>query len=326
MHKYGRSFLLLLILALVFAGCERPTVNFKKGDVIVLSDGETYLTEPEILLITLQCKTEFESYYREFLGEDFWNTELRDGMRFDEYVREYHIYEEGKALLVLSDMAEEDGIRLYTAEEEKLYAAAEDYITRLGEKERAYTKAGTEDVFRLLKKYVLAGREIEKLKKGTIDVSFEESRVADIQLIEVFDRNLADSIKKRLTDGENFLSLAATYSEDKNVAYSVAKGDLKPELDRAVFEMREGDISNVIKCDNAFYIIRLSNSYNTLLSGNYKRNLLAARTYTSWKEPYEQALKQKTIKRDNAFFAGLPLNTEEELNGNDLYACLDALE
>ena len=196
----------------------------------------------------------------------------------------------------------------------------------LGDAERAYTKANVEDVFGLLKKYALAVKEIENLKNGTIDVSFEESRVADIQLIEVFDRNLADSIKKRLTDGENFLSLAASYSEDKNVSYSVAKGDLKPELDKAVFEMREGDISNVIKCDNAFYIIRLSNSYNTLLSGNYKRNLLASRTYASWQEPYEQALRQKTIKRDNAFFEDLPLKTEEVLAGGNLFASLDAKE
>ena len=106
----------------------------------------------------------------------------------------------------------------------------------------------------------------------------------------------------------------------------MAKGDLKPELDEAVFKMREGDISDVIRCNNVYYIIRLSSSYNTLLSGNYKRNLLASRTYASWREPYEQALRETTVRRDQNFFEKLPLSTEEVLKAEDLYSCLEAQE
>ena len=41
---------LILLVLIGTAACERPAVNFRRGDVIVLSDGEHHLTEPELLL------------------------------------------------------------------------------------------------------------------------------------------------------------------------------------------------------------------------------------------------------------------------------------
>ena len=320
--------LALLFLLPLFQGCERPAVNFRTRDVIVVSDGERHLTKPEVLLMALEYKSEFESYYRELLGEEFWQTELRDGMRFDEYVREYYIYRESEALIVLSDMAEKNALKLSQEEEEQLTEASKRYFEGLGEKEKAYTGADADDVFRLLKKYALSEKEIELLKKssGSLDVSFEESRVADIQMISVGTLSEANEVIRRLEEGENFMTVAATYSMDGTIAYSVAKGDLKPELDGVVFRLREGETSDVIPVGDRYYIVRLQSSYNTLLSGNNKTNLLAARAYASWSEPYEAALKKRTIKRDNAFFSSLPLETEEVLSGNDLFSTLKETE
>ena len=321
------AFLILFVL-IGTAACERPAVNFRRGDVIVLSDGERHLTEPEVLLVALEYKCRFESYYRDLIGEDFWDTELRDGVRFDEYVREYYIFAECRALIVLSEMAFSDGLKLSASEEETLEKAAARYYEGLGEKERAYTKADADDVFRLLSKYALAEKEITLLKKngGQLDVSFEESRVADIQLIAVDTRSLADEVERRIQEGENFMTLATTYSIEERISYSVAKGDLKPALNAAVFKMREGEVSEVIPCADRYYIIRLSNSYNTLLSGNNKTNLLASRAYDSWREPFEDALRTRNIKRDNRFFRELPLKTEERLDSNALFSYLKVTE
>lgn len=73
---------------------------------------------------------------------------------------------------------------------------------------------------------------------------------------------LVTEISKRLKAGGNFAELAKIYSEgpgakDGGSMGYVKKGDLMPEIEKVVFAMKEGEVSDVIRTKVGFHFFRL---------------------------------------------------------------------
>lgn len=70
-------------------------------------------------------------------------------------------------------------------------------------------------------------------------------------------------LRERLLKGENFAALAALYSEDPGSARKggeigfVGRGQLYPEYEAAAFNLKKGEISDVIKSKAGYHIIQL---------------------------------------------------------------------
>ena len=73
----------------------------------------------------------------------------------------------------------------------------------------------------------------------------------------------AESIRKKLEQGENFASLTGQFSENpetKEKGHSlgfVTRGRLAPELDKVVFSLQPGQISKVIETPQGYYIMKV---------------------------------------------------------------------
>ena len=74
----------------------------------------------------------------------------------------------------------------------------------------------------------------------------------------------AEEILRRIQAGENFFELAKKYSEDVS-AHSggqlgvVGRGMMLPEFERAAFDLKVGEVSNIVKTVNGFHIIKCDN-------------------------------------------------------------------
>lgn len=74
----------------------------------------------------------------------------------------------------------------------------------------------------------------------------------------------ADEILRRIQGGENFSELAKKYSDDVS-AHSggelgiVARGTMLPEFDKAAFNLKVGEVSNIVTTVNGFHIIKCDN-------------------------------------------------------------------
>lgn len=70
-------------------------------------------------------------------------------------------------------------------------------------------------------------------------------------------------IRRRILDGESFKTMAALYSEDKNSAARGGelgffnRGELYAEYEAVAFNLKEGDVSQVIKTKAGYHIIQL---------------------------------------------------------------------
>ena len=72
----------------------------------------------------------------------------------------------------------------------------------------------------------------------------------------------AEDIKKQLDDGANFASLATKYSDDTESKDSggslgyIVKGQMNKDFDKAAFKLKPNEISDVIKTDYGYHIIK----------------------------------------------------------------------
>ena len=316
--------ILMIFVLLLGSSCAIVPLDFTIGHHIAATYGSIRLTEEELRLIALQYKTENEQYYKPLLGIDFWEMQVADEMTYEEYIREYYIFSECRALLCLEQAASELGITLSKAEKEQAARNASLYFSELTEDELSFTGADRSDAEALFSAYMLAGKTVEKLVEGKkLEVSDEESRVADFSIIRLSSRERAEEVYERLRSGESFRSVANENSEDGKIEFTASREELLPAVAEIVFSMNNGEISNIISYNGSYFIIYLENSYDTLLSLNHKRNLLAERRFEGWEAVFEEYLSKNELKRDNRMFASLTLSEEGDFPFIDLFSYME---
>ncbi len=270
---------------LTASSCGRLRVSFSDADRAVFTCDNITLNHEEVSLIAAHYASLFNLYYTDLTGGDFWEKEAAESMTYEEYVLQYFIQGECKAVTALNALARSENVTLPTADMERLEDAAAKTFADLPDAAKIWTRADEKDVLSLLVKYFVARQMIDQMLEGEkVGISEEASRVADIQVIRLTDKLDAEDVYNRILRNENFLTLARTYSLDETIDYSVSKSDLNEPFNSVVFAMREGDVSELIEMDGNFYIIRLTNSYNTLLSMKNGANLLAQQKYDFWSE------------------------------------------
>ena len=322
-HFPARAAALILSLVLL-SGCG-VRVNWIPGREILISSERTVLTGAEVRLISLFYKTEFENYYKDLLGEDFWEIETAPGISYEDYVKEYFVFRECRALICLKEKAEAGGLSLSIPEEEALDRAAEACFARFTEDEKTFTKANLSDLKELMRLYMIAAKEVRLLSGEEVPVSDEESRVADISVVRLESREECEEFLERLSGGESFMSLAKECTQDDRIDYSVAKKELVSELDEVVFSMQNGETSGPVPAGNYWYIIRVNNSYNLLMSLNNKRNILAERSFERWSAFYEEASENTPIRRNGGLWDSISLNAEGDFPDTGFFAALSEL-
>lgn len=94
--------------------------------------------------------------------------------------------------------------------------------------------------------------------------NFSTTEERKAQHILVKDKKLAADILKQLKNGANFVKLAKQYSIDTSNNKKggdlgfFQKGVMVPEFEKAVFSMKEGDLSDIISTDFGYHIVKLN--------------------------------------------------------------------
>ncbi|MBP7056127.1 MAG: peptidylprolyl isomerase [Candidatus Omnitrophica bacterium] len=95
-----------------------------------------------------------------------------------------------------------------------------------------------------------------------------EAKIRNI-LIKIKDENdiqraagLAKDIEDKLKAGEDFASLAQSYSEgpaasEGGLMGTIRKGDMMPELEESIFSLKEGDISGIVQSPLGYHIFKI---------------------------------------------------------------------
>ncbi len=318
-----RLLIFSIIIAVLFTSCAKTKVLFRFSEKGILSAGSLVLTESEVRLIALSYGSRYDKYYRSMFEGNFWETEVSEGFTFEDYVKEYAVYAEGKALLYLSLLAEEMNLSLNADQEEKAEAAAEKYFSSLNENDLQFTGATLSSVRSLMKRYLLSELVVGKLSEGKDSgISDEEARVIDVEVLHVRSEEEAETLLSRVKRGENFSLLANENTVDEKVAYSLSREDLLPEVRELLFGMQENQISKIVEIGSEYFIFRLDSAYNTILSENEKKNLTAVKKFRLWGDAYQELSEEKPIALSHVLWDGIHFSDYEGEMDADLFSYL----
>lgn len=119
----------------------------------------------------------------------------------------------------------------------------------------------------------------------------------------------AEDIKKQLEDGANFASLATKYSDDTESKDSggslgyIVKGQMNKDFDKAAFKLKPNEISDVIKTDYGYHIIKANKESDFNKHKDELRQTMIQQKIQ--KDPsiltdaYEKLLKKYKVKYDD---------------------------
>jgi parvulin-like peptidyl-prolyl isomerase len=103
-------------------------------------------------------------------------------------------------------------------------------------------------------------------------------------------KELVDDIHKKLIEGGDFSALAKEYSEGPNAAEGgdmgyLKKGDIMPDFEKVIFELKPGDVSEVMKSTMGYHIFKVT-----------ERIERKCRSFSDVRHEIEEAIYRQKIK------------------------------
>ncbi len=179
---------------------------------------------------------------------------------------------------VLNIYASENGIELTSSDITKTEAAAEKYYASLTADELEYTGLSQDALTEIYQRYILAEKVYAQImKEVNIDVSEDEARIMDAYILHTTDADLAAEIQQSINDGATFERLAASYNEDELVSVSFGRGEYDSVIEEVVFNLEDGEVSEMIETDDGYYFFECVSKYNEELSEANKAAIISER-------------------------------------------------
>ena len=122
----------------------------------------------------------------------------------------------------------------------------------------------------------------------------------------------AEDILKRAKDGEDFAKLMSEYSEDPGSkaqpeGYTFGKGEMVPEFETAAFSMKVGDISELVKTQFGYHIIKVEGKFDYTPYEDAKESIKGKMVSDKFNEKVEQWKKEATVNINNEVMGTIDL-------------------
>lgn len=248
----------VLSLCLLLSACGDVkvvlTTGLKENELFRI--GEESCSLPEAMVYLVNQKNRYEEIY----GIEMWDHDFGE-QTLEDYLKGQVVSElaQIKSMMLLAAAQE---VTLTESETELARTAAETYAAGLSAEETELLGIDTETLQAMYEEYCLAYKTYGQITGDvSIEISDDEARIIQIQQIFVPEENLAEELKERLDEGEDFEALAANYSKAAQTTISVARGDKSAEFEEAAFELNNDEVSEVFAADGGYYILKCLNTY-----------------------------------------------------------------
>lgn len=287
-------------------------------------------------LARLILATEVLNYTEEF-GEEIWNVQV-EGDNLSEKLKST-VKQQLAELKTISMLANQKNIKLTNGEKEKLDKAAKEFFSQLSEEEIASLAITEQDVYTLYE-YFLLSEKIYNLVTDAVDieVSDEEARVIRVQYCFVRNYYLDESNNKvlltgdgkiaaenriaeayqKMIQGNDFTVIAKQYSDDTVYEYEFGRGQMETTFEETAYSLENGETSEIIECENGYYIIKCIEDYVELKTEENKTALLQQYKTEEFLKLYEPFLKNQTYEYNDKEYEKINI-ADLKLEHNNLY-------
>lgn len=314
----------VLVCLLLFVGgcfaCRRDgtrvvfTTGFGKDEIFRIENESCKKAEVMVYLTTVQ--NQYENVY----GEEIWKTDF-EGVTLEENIKETVLARiaQVKTMYLL---AKQKGITLDEAETETIKEVAGEYFNSLNEKEKEAMGIDYDTVLKLYEEYALAEKVYNQLVANiNPEISDDEARIITVQhiLLKTYVSDgaggkislspeqillishEADKLHEQaISENCDFEKLAEKNSDDGTITYSFAKGEMDPAFEEAAFRLETGEISEVVRSESGFHIIKCLNTFDREETDANKLKMVEKRRQEAFGEEYNAFVQTlaRNLNRD----------------------------
>ena len=300
------------VLAISSAGCQvgGEEVMISRGmadDEVFLIDGKSCTLPVMKLLLMNHMNLHGESYGIDLLQ----NEDLKVQKKFEQYVKRISMNEITRiySMVALAD-----------AQKELTQWAGEDCFKSLSGEEVAYLGITQEQVQDIYEKYALADKVYECLVQDVNEeVSDDEARIMEVRQIFTTNEEQAQKAKADLEAETEFSTVAANYNEADEIMLTLQRGMLPEEAETVAFSMEDGEISDLIKTDQGYYIFYCDNKFDEVQTQIHKKDIVEQRKQEAFHSVYDPFVETIVSKLNESVWTNISIREMEQYSYADFY-------
>ncbi len=301
-----------MLLACSLVSCKGVEITGKTEEV----DGYT----------EAQCKIIIGSErnrYQNVLGQDIWTLPVKD--KQEETYGEYfisNVKEFLQDIKTLNLMALKSGVIVSSKDMETIKVISGEFYNSLTPEDKAFMGDCTlDDVVSIYTEYYIACKTAEYLiSDDLLEIPDSDVKVIKVQEIVVSDELQAEKLLQLVNvEGANFAYYARQNSEDTVIEKTISKVDAQDEVYTAAFSLEEGQISDVIKQDDKFYIIKCIDAYDEDATLERKKKLESALKSDVFFKEYDSYAEQHIVRFRDAFWQNVDLTAYSDSKADNFF-------
>ena len=313
----------VLGLVTLLCGCQIGDTQFvfqkttaNRKDVFSLNGEACSLTEAKLYL------SNYRNIYGNAYGVELWNYDFGE-VSLEDYVKDVTI-DELTRIACMEQIAKEQEVELTEEEEKKVKKMAEKYYDSLSKEEIDYIGASQKNIENYYESYALAQKLYDALTQNiNIEVSDDEARVIRIQQIYVTNTMNASIVNQKLTNGEEFATVANNYNEAAVVETTVARGALPEEVEEVAFNLDNDEVSGMIESEGAYYFIKCLNKFEEELTQDNKANIIVKREKAQFENAYSDFTEKAEYDFNEDLWESVTIAEEGDVKTDSFFEVFD---
>lgn len=263
------------------------STGFGKDKLFKVEKESVYIMEAKILM------SDAKSEYEDVFGNGIWVKPVGD-ITIEQYAKE-----QVKAKLIrvqcMNIMAKEKGIVLSREYKEAVNNAVDEYyagLTTAQIDEYRITKDKLTDMFT---EFAIAETLYQDMTDSmSYEISLDEARVISIQYICADTQEEINEAKLRIDAGETFYLVAKDYTGD-DYERDCKRGEMDEKFETAAFNLKTGEVSDVITAKNKYYIVKCTNDNDSTKTEANKLALADEKKLDAFNLIFEQYEAKKLV-------------------------------
>lgn len=308
------------VLAIGSSGCQigDGEVTISRG----MADNEVFLIDGKVcalpvmkLLLMNNMNLHSESYGIDLLQ----NEDLKVQKKYEQYVKKTSMDEITQVYSMVA-LANAQGVELTDEQKELAQWAGEDCFKSLSDEEVSYLGITQEQVQDLYEKYALADKLYWVLVKDVNkEVSDDEARIMEIRQIYTTNEEQAHKAIAELETETEFSTVAANYNEADEIMLTLQRGMLPQEAEEVAFSMENGEISDLVKTDQGYYIFCCDNKFDEEQTQIHKQDIIEQRKQEAFHSSYDPFVKTISSKLNESVWTNISIREMEQFSYADFY-------
>ncbi|BCN28971.1 peptidylprolyl isomerase [Anaeromicropila herbilytica] len=295
-----------------------------KGDLtnrsLILTVNDIQVGYDEVSVYMQELKNNYEDQF----GSSIWRFDLGNGKTFEEQAKQ-EVIDQIVQMKIMGLKAKELGVKLTQDEKDEIASEVRKYMSSISDKYIKEHAVTDELISKVYSDNYLASKVFD-VATNNVDTNISNDEAKQITTWQIFiqtsgkdqndkEVNLSEEekkaalkkVKKLLKEAkktDDFYTLAEENTDAVDVEDTFGKGEKEKAVEDASFALKKGQMSDIVKGENGYYIIYCVSDNDEDATANKKEEIIAERQdkefqslYKKWSKDFKIAVNETMWKK-----------------------------